>query len=497
MSKIIFWINDTLIHFGIAKSLQENSNVELYGLISVADKKKDFFKNQKIVNFKKFWFLDEIKIDSKNNYSLDYLKNIEQKYNLNLWNIIYNDRIFFNFNEFYKFSRDQVLSIVEQELRLFEKILDEVKPDFVCLYPVLRTSYLFSLICKSRNITPIIFQASRIPGKSMINANIDALEFKKSVNLLPKIDSNFTLEEFLNQSMQKQVSKEAGKWLKPKKKTISSAVFKFLFSDNTGHKTNYAYYGRSKTKVLINYIYNYFRVRKRKNWLDKNAFTKIKSKKPFILFPLHLEQEMSLLIQAPFFTNQLEIIKSLVKSLPIGYELYVKEHPLMYARSWRKISTYEEILNLPNVKLIHPDVKTNELIEKCSLVSTILGTTSIDAGFFKKPAIIFSKRDDVPILSHIHQVKNLEELPSLIKKLINMECDNSEYFQYIEFIKKKSFDIDFSGLVKQYNNNFLYSGFLTDVEIDINEMQKFLENIKPQNDIIAEKIIEKINTNIS
>ena len=497
MSKILFWINDTLIHFGIAKSLQENPNVELYGLISVADKKKDFFKNQKIVNFKKFWFLDEIKIDSKNDYSLDYLKNIEQKYNLNLWNMLYNDRIFFNFNEFYRFSSDHVLTIVEQELRLFEKILDEVKPDFVCLYPVLRTSYLFSLICKSRNITPIIFQASRIPGKSMINANDDALEFKKSVNLLPKIDSNFTLEEFLNQSMQKQVFKEVGSWMKPKKKALLSLAFKFLFSDNTGHKTNYAYYGRSKTKVLINYIYNYFRVSKRKNWLDKNALTKIKSKKPFILFPLHLEQEMSLLIQAPFYTNQLELIKSLVKSLPIGYELYVKEHPLMHARSWRKISTYEEILNLPNVKLIHPDVKTNELIEKCSLVSTISGTTSIDAGFFKKPAIIFSKRDDVPILSHIHYVKNLEELPSLIKKLINMECDNSEYFKYIEFIKKKSFDMDYTDLVEQYSRIFFHDQLLTDVKIDINTMQKFLENIKPKNDIIAEKIIEKINTNIS
>ena len=45
--KILFWINDTLIHFGIAKSLQENSNAELYGIISVASKKKDFFKSSK------------------------------------------------------------------------------------------------------------------------------------------------------------------------------------------------------------------------------------------------------------------------------------------------------------------------------------------------------------------------------------------------------------------------------------------------------------------
>ena len=73
-----------------------------------------------------------------------------------------------------------------------------------------------------------------------------------------------------------------------------------------------------------------------------NAEFHIETKKPFIFFPLHLEQEMSLLIQAPFYTNQLEIIKNLVKSLPIGYELYVKEHPLMYVRSWRKISIYKE-----------------------------------------------------------------------------------------------------------------------------------------------------------
>ena len=39
--------------------------------------------------------------------------------------MLYNDRIFFNFNEFYRFSSDHVLTIVEQELRLFEKILDE------------------------------------------------------------------------------------------------------------------------------------------------------------------------------------------------------------------------------------------------------------------------------------------------------------------------------------------------------------------------------------
>ena len=57
--------------------------------------------------------------------------------------------------------------------------------------------------------------------------------------------------------------------------------------------------------------------------------------------------------------------------------------------------------------------------------------------------------------------------------------------------------MDYTDLVEQYSRIFFHDQLLTDVKIDINTMQKFLENIKPKNDIIAEKIIEKINTNIS
>jgi len=492
-NKILFWIDDSLIHFGIAHSLQKLSNFELYSIISVANKKKDFFKKQNLVEFKNIWFHNDIETNTSPSHSIEYLEQFEKKYAIDLWKLIYNDRIFYNFNEFYKFTRDQVLGIVEQEIRFFEKILDDVKPDFVFLLPVLRPSYLFYLICKSRNIIPIILNASRIPGKSILNSDDHELKFQKSIinsrETIPKI----SLNEFLSQSMHKQVTEESTHWLKPNR-TFLSAGFKFILSNNSSENSNYAYFGRSKGKVLTNYFYDFFRVRKRENWLNQNAENHIETKKPFIFFPLHLEQEMSLLIRAPFYTNQLEIIKNIVKSLPIGYELYVKEHPLMYVRSWRKISIYKEIMNLPNVRLIHPSVASNELLEKCSLVITISGTTSLDAGFFQKPAIIFSKRSDVPILSHMSLLNNFEDLPSLIKKLITSKCDNSEYFQYIEFVKKNSFDVDFANLVENYDDHFHYSGFLTDMKIDIDEMKKLLSKIKTQNDQIAKKIIEKIST---
>ena len=42
--KILFWIDDSLIHFGIANSLQNKLNCELYSIIDVTDKKKHFFE---------------------------------------------------------------------------------------------------------------------------------------------------------------------------------------------------------------------------------------------------------------------------------------------------------------------------------------------------------------------------------------------------------------------------------------------------------------------
>ena len=60
-------------------------------------------------------------------------------------------------------------------------------------------------------------------------------------------------------------------------------------------------------------------------FVDKHFVREIDNDDKIIFFPLHLEEEISLLVIAPFFTNQIEIIKNLVKSMPIDYKLYLKE----------------------------------------------------------------------------------------------------------------------------------------------------------------------------
>ena len=99
------------------------------------------------------------------------------------------------------------------------------------------------------------------------------------------------------------------------------------------------------------------------------------------------------------------------------------------------------------------------------------------------------------IATHFEMKVEHPYLNHKVKKLVNSKSDKSDYFHYIDFLKKSSFDVDFTVLVNSYDDFFHYSGFLTDMEIPIDGMKKLLAKIKDQNDLIAEKFIEKINNN--
>ena len=131
--KLFFWIDTSGVHYGLAKYIQDNFDCELFSIFEMTDKPKLFFESQKLVKFKKIWFYHDYILKTKRKPDLNYLKSIEKKYNIPLWVIAANDRIFNNFNNFYKFSRDEILLILEDGIKFFERVLDEVKPDFLII----------------------------------------------------------------------------------------------------------------------------------------------------------------------------------------------------------------------------------------------------------------------------------------------------------------------------------------------------------------------------
>ena len=93
--KLLFWIDQALFHYGLAKYIQENLDCEMYSIFEVTENAKKFFEKQKIVNFEKTWFFHDNILKQKKNFDLKYLQDIESKYNLDLQLIAFNDRIFY------------------------------------------------------------------------------------------------------------------------------------------------------------------------------------------------------------------------------------------------------------------------------------------------------------------------------------------------------------------------------------------------------------------
>ena len=90
--------------------------------------------------------------------------------------------------------------------------------------------------------------------------------------------------------------------------------------------------------------------------MEEHTIRSVESSKPFVYFPLHSEPEKALLLDAPYYSNQVDVIYNIAKSLPVGFTLLVKDHivPKILGRS---VTFYEQIINLPNVKLLHPTVE--------------------------------------------------------------------------------------------------------------------------------------------
>lgn len=492
-NKLLFWIDGPL-HFCIAHHIQKTYDCDLYAIIDVTNKPKKFFINQDLVKFKKIWFFHD-HIKKTHSPDLEYLAKFESKYNIDIWKLAINERIFYRFYNFHKFTDGEILAIEEDTCRLFESVIDEVSPDFVLTYlPALHHWELFCELAKARGSKILVLSQPMIGYKCRISDNREAFGSSEIFNETKAIGREFKdLREYLNSfNISKQIKQSLEKNNNPTLK-LAKAAFEFLFASSNDHeKTHFTYFGRTKLKVLTHMIVTIIKKRVRERFIQNNMLQSVNFSRPYAYFPLGVDPEANILITAPFFTNQIEMIRNIAKSLPIGYELYVKENPAQVNREWRKISEYKEIIEIPNVKLLHPSVSNEKLIENSSLVITIAGSSGFEAAFYEKPSIVFSDIS-YAVLPSVHRVKEMEKLPETIRSCLSEKVHVEDLDKFLVIIEKNTFDLDLRGFNTKIQDYFYHGGYLVDTEISSKQMQKFLEENKSILEILSDEHIKKIN----
>ncbi|MCH7648829.1 MAG: hypothetical protein IIA83_09505 [Thaumarchaeota archaeon] len=494
--KIIFWLDADITTFCLPYFLQKEINANFYAIIDITNRPKDFFINQKLVNFQKIWFYhDSMKKDFE--FDSDYLKQFEEKYKIDLMELAKNDRMFNSkYNEYYNFSKYEIISILHKECKLFEEVL-EIQPDFfITTETALRPHHTFYLYCKKNGIKILMLNFANWGNYCYISENYHQLDnFEELFKNKQSLQTTFEqLQKRLDEKIQsKKLTNFYNKTRKSKFKKIKAAIQLLFISNNNNIKTHYTYFGRTKSRVLFKEIKNLLKFWFRQWYIDNSFLIKTPETKPIIFFTLQQEPERSLLISAPNYTDQMKTIDYISRCIPDNYILLVKEHPTQGpGRGWRNLSDYKYFKNFPKVKFIHPSISTTDIIKKSKLVISVSGTPSLEASFFNKPSITFVK-NDFTLIPSIQKLNSKDDLPKLIQNSLQKTFDPQFVGKYFDILEEQSFIFDYLNLQLDYASYFYFDGNLVDIEIDESEMMKFLSDHKKSFSVVIERFKQKIN----
>lgn len=498
--KIIVWLNADITEFAVCYYLQKFSNYEIYAIIDITNKPRKFFESQNLVKFKKIWFYHDL-VKNTPKEKNDFLNSFSKKYDIPVEKLSHNDRIFMNkFNEFYRFSKNEISNILINECQSFEKILDETKPDyFLTLETALRPHHFFYLLCKNKGVKILMLNAANWGDYCYISEDYHRLtNFEKLFK--DKHKSSITFNE-LQKLLEKNVrSKKHTTFFSAQQNSKSSRIKAILetliFSDGSTRNSHYTYYGRTKSKIILNEILIRTKRYFRKKFIDKNFLYEIPNNKKIIFFPLQQEPERSLLISAPNYIDQLKTIKLILEAIPDDYVLVIKEHPTQGPpnRDWRKISIYKKLLNNSRIKLIHPSVNAKDIIKKSKLVISVSGTISLESSFFNVPSITFAE-NDYPLINSITKMNSIENLKSIVLDAMKKITDPSDIKNYFDTLMENSFEFDLLSFQATYLKYLYLDANLLDIEITEKQMQFVLDDQRDTLMNLAKNFENKINQN--
>jgi len=425
----------------------------------------DFLISQKDIKYARV-LLDEEIHEKYKQEKLDagYLNWLEKEYGLpNLWPYLYIDRILMNGQFIREYPYDRPALSHEEMMRAMQIAAKEIisflkteKPDFLVMSVVSSLgSMLLYHIAKKEGVKTFIIRPSRLSsdyyiasenytGFSWAEKIFAELQSEKRVSP-KKQEATSILEKFRNRPApfikdfhpsEKSINKlKQFGFLSPQK--LISNIRWFI-------KLNLTYFLKRKrdyTDEIPWYsIWDKIKRKCRKIRGYNSLYSKPDFSEKFAFYPLQLQPEISTMLLAPLYTDQITNIRHIARSLPIEFKLYVKEHFNMFG--FRPRSFYKELLKIPNVKLIDPAVPGFNLIQNAKLILVLTATTGWEAIFLKKPVITFGEIF-YNALSMVKRCHSFEELPYAVRdRLENFKHNEEELVNFISAMLEDSVHVD-------------------------------------------------------
>ncbi len=328
-------------------------------------------------------------------------------------------------------------------LQYWHGMLKKCKPGIIIFFTIPHApfSYLIYELAHLLNIKTIVLDHSIISDRSIVHT-----DFRKSSAALQRALQKNKGKKFSLQGLESDLQEYYASQTKSDHNQgpvyLTEQIKEYTLTKKISVKIKAIMAGIRNLTVFeqaLGYFLKLFKQNLKKEYLSVQSqcdFTK-----KFIYAPLNYQPECSTSPQADIFVDQILAIEILSSSVPNGWLVYVKEHPVQWLPrglnyfSSRYQGYYKKIAQLKNVKLIPIETNSYTLINKAQLVATITGSTGWEAALRFKPVIIFGYPwyRDCP---GVFKVNSTESCKEALKKIIaGFKISQQQIINYF-----KSFD---------------------------------------------------------
>ncbi len=189
----------------------------------------------------------------------------------------------------------------------------------------------------------------------------------------------------------------------------------------------------------------------------------------YFFYPLHLAIDAQILTRAPHYVDQLSLVKNIANCLPAGYKLYVKEHPSF--KGGVPIKELREISKVPNVKLIHAETHSHDVIKNAKCLITVNSNVGWEGILYNRPVICLGT-SFYDVSGLVYKVADFYELPKIMKDALNSKMDDEVRFRFINAVFKAVYKgemVHQEGYVEKFlekdNLNNIVKGFVEELNL--------------------------------
>jgi len=426
---------------------------------------ESYVKNGSKVNYRdSISTLDIFERYKTDKLDMDFLKEAEKKYaKPNFWNIVYHERLFNPYIHWnpgtHIYTESELLRWLQATIKHIEHVISSMKPDvYIDCFTMLMLRTITRLVCKYHGVKWLAPVNTRFKDTACIADN--AIDYR------PALEQNYQ-KMIEDESTDLSTGYMEIKQFREKNKTAYNLVNvdltwtktvpigydlkKFFRLKWLRHLFLEVHYQLNKKDWKVNYRkgrpldfltyklkYQYNKVMVRLSGIPETDYNK---ETPYFLFTLCTIPEEATEVRGPFFSDEIFIVKTIVKSLPVDCQLYVKEHSTMYYK--RSFRFYKELARIPKVKVLSPYCNIVDLIKNSQGVITIGGTIGFEAVIYGKPLIVFGHAL-YNFLDFVYKIKDITELPYVMQKARSYQADERKIAAFFQSIVETSFSFPFT-----------------------------------------------------